>query len=227
MNVDARLTANYLRGASACVFALALCGCETARWSKQWAGFAPIVVPAEEMSSDFQTRNVSVQAYGIYGYRFGTAGASVIAELPSTAIGWDPATHRVVPVRLAGASDGLDGYVFTDISGRSFLTAKMSRLTVREWKEQALLLETVAPAGYEFILRPNATSFDLDLGRNVEIPSGVATYQCVAAQARELANAEIGRATSDRDKGRITAKELEYVQEKVYGMLASNSTACR
>jgi len=221
------LAAKGNRSGIACLLALAFCGCETPRWSNQWATFAPIRAPTQLESPELPSRSANVQVFGINGYRFGTAGASVTVEVPTAAIGWDSLTYRVVPVRLAGASDGLDGYVFTDLAGRSFLSAKLTRLTVREWKEQPLLLETVVPSGYGLLLSPNEIAFDLDLGQNVILPSGAATYQCVSAQARNLANTEIIRAASDRGKGRITAKELEYVHEKVVGLLASSADTCR
>lgn len=213
--------------AIACLTSVALSGCETPRWSKQWAGIEQFRVPEVQRALELQSRTVSVQAYGMNGFRFGMAGASAVVEIPASAIGWNSSAFRVVAVRLAGASDGLEGFVYTNFAGRSFLLARLSRLTVREWKEQPLLLETVAPAGYGLVLPPNATAFDLDLGQDVEISSGVAAYQCVSAQARDLANAELIRAAKDRDKGRITAKDLEYVQDKVSGMLASSAPACR
>ena len=85
-----------------------LYGCETPRWSKQWASFPQIKVPTDSISTNVLTQTVTVQVYGVNGYRFGTAGASVLAELPATSIGWDSSIYRVVSVRLAGASDGLD-----------------------------------------------------------------------------------------------------------------------
>lgn len=211
----------------ATLVAAALSGCATPRWSKQWTALEQSMVSEAKSSPGLSARTMNVQAYGLNGFRFGAAGGNAIVDLPSTSIGWDSSAFRIVAVRLAGASDGLEGLVLTDLAGRSFLLAKMSRLTVREWKEQPLMLETVSPSGYLLVLPSNGMAFDLDLGRDVEVSSGATAYRCVAAQARELANAEMIRAGKDMNRGRINGKQLEYVQEKVVGMLASSGPTCR
>lgn len=197
-----------------------LAACHTPRWSERWEGLSHQV-----QASPRPRQLVGLDVIGVSGYRFGTAGALVALPLspnlhPGGRLG------SVAPVYWAADEGLLFGHIVQLKDGSSLLLAWIDRLTLREWVEQPFLLTSGLDGTQPFFIGPVKTAFDIDLGRMIEIPGGVAPYACVAAEARVLAQYEFALLQKDVSGGRLTITESQNVQEKLSGYLASGAAVC-
>lgn len=206
------------------VIAFFLAGCqfcqEQQRWSAQWNALG-----RWEVSDTLEETAPMNQIVGVSGYRFGVAGAVIWIRLdPQTMPAFE--SHAVESVRLVADADAFKGNIFKKKDGSLWLLGWTDRLTLREWTATPLLFERVDNIGRQFFIPLPAGAWDLDRGRWLAVPFGSHAYNCVAAEARQLAREELARVDSDKKSGRLTTDEVNHVANKLEGYLRADANPC-
>jgi hypothetical protein len=198
-------------------------GCATTRWAKQWAELQPNPVAAQSPAAGAE----AAQAFGLHGFRFARAGAVLYETLDPKTLSWPMAVGEVVPVVWIAEAEQLRGHVIATSAHQKLFVGVARRIAVRERAQAPLFMVAIDRDWPPFVLPMRTVVFDLDLGIHAEVPAGVRSYHCVAAQARELALAEIGRLGSDLQRRRLSESEATHAQDQLAPYLAVDPSLCR